>query len=297
MSVVDKKALRHELYRKTIPRSYIALFVGIVLLFILLSYAFFGFYLEHWYTGPARTASRFLPLPAVIVESDIVWYREVAEFANVFAAAAEDEHFGITDPFRSAVDRAVSNAHLEHFAQELGVHISRSDIQDYAIEDPDLETFLEEIGWNESQYRTFIVGPLLQAQQAEEIVFSDQAYQAEALNRIGNVQQDLELGIAFEDLAKQYSDDVSGASGGYLGFFDVEQLPEGLDPLEEAALEEPSDVIETEGAFLVAQVYDVIEVGGERIQVAIQLIQVNKTGLSDALEAFSQTQTVRYFVR
>jgi parvulin-like peptidyl-prolyl isomerase len=297
MSAVDKKSLRHEMYRKKIPRSYIAIFVLLVFLFTSISYAIFGFYLEHWYTGPARVAARVLPLPAVIVESKVVWYRDVSEFANVFAVAQEDQGVELGDPFQAALERTVSNKHLQNFAKELGVNLTKQDLLNYEIADPDLEEFLDRVGWKEAQYRKFIVEPLLLAQESEALVFANPEYQTESLKAIQNLEQDIGLGIRFEDLAMQYSHDVSAETGGYLGFFTKDAMPEGLDDLFDAEIGEPSEIIETEHSFVIAQVYDVLGFGEDRLSVAIQIITIKKTGLSDALDDFAETQSVRYFVR
>ena len=297
MSTVDKKSLRHEMYRKKIPRSYIAIFIVLVLFFVSFSYAVFGFYLENWYTGPARIAAKVLPMPAVIVENKVIWYRDISEFANVFALAEEDQGVELGDPFQAALDRTVSNKHLLNFSKELGVDVSRQEIQDFVIDDVDLEEFLDRVGWSESQYRKFIVEPLLLAQESEDVIFASHEYQAESLKAIQNLEQDIGLGIRFEDLAIQYSDDVSGPAGGYLGFFTEDAMPEGLEHLFDAELAEPSEIIETEHSFMIAQVYDVIGYGEDRVSVALQIITIKKTGLSDALDNFAEHQSVRYLVR
>ena len=297
MSAVDKKALRHEMYRKKLPRSYIVVFFVLVFLFTTISYVLLGFYVEHWYTGPARTVARVVPLPAVIVQNDIVWYSEVSEFANVFSLAKDEAEFEIDDPFGSALKRTVSNTHLAHFAQTLDVEVTRSELLAYEIDEPDLEAFLKEIGWNEMQYRRFIVAPLLLAQKTEDVVFHDVAYQSVSLEKMHNVEQDLALGISFDDLAIQYSEDVSGPSGGYLGFYTLDQMPEGLEEVFDADVGVPSGVLETNGSFVIARVHDEFLAGGEREQVSLQIISVKKTGLATALEAYAETQRVIYMVR
>lgn len=297
MSVVHKHALRHELYREKWPRSYAFVIVPIVFVFLLLAYAFFALYLGHGYTGAARLFAHVVPIPAAIVEGDVIWYAEVAEFANVFDRARAEEGADVPDPFQAALDRAVSNAHLRSYAESIGVQVTRSDVQSYVIDDEDFETFLHDVHWSESRYRRLVIEPLLYAQAAEAIVYDDAAQQIASSERVTNVKRDLERGIRFEDLAIQYSDDPSGTSGGFLGFYTKDAMPSGLEEVFDDAVRTPSEILDTDGAFVIAQIYDTIIIDGERAQVALQIISIKKTGLAPVLETYVEGRKVWYLVR
>lgn len=297
MSAIDKKAMRHEMYRKKIPRSYIVLFFFIVLFFISFSYVFVGFYFNHWYTGPARIAARVLPLPAVVVDNEIVWYTDISEMANVFAVASESFVTEIDDPFQFAINRNVSNTHLNHLADQLGISVSRTEVREYEISDTDLDVFLKKVGWTESQYRRYIVEPLLIAQVTEEAVYSSSELQSSAKERIENIERDIQLGIKFSDLAVQYSDDLSSDNGGFIGLFTDEDLPIGLESVFNMEVDAVSGVLETPTDFAIVYINDATEIDDERVRVGLQIITIHKDSLADVLDEFVKDVPVYYFVR
>jgi len=297
MTVVDKKALRHATYRKPIPRSYLVVFFSLVLFFVTFSYALFGFYLEHWYAGPARIAARVLPLPAALIEGEVLWYEDISEFANVFEVSGKDVGTDITDPFQSGLERASRNIHLEHFATKLGIEVTKAELENYEIVDESFELFLESVGWNEKRYRSYVVRSLLLAQKLEAEVLSNAEYQTKVYAEMENVLQDIELGLSFDDVAIQSSEDVSAEIGGYSGFFTKEDLPEGLQSAFSLDLYEVSDILETEEAFYVVRPYEIVGFGEDRLQIALQIIVRNKQLLAPALDAFIETQSEWYFIR
>ena len=81
--------------------------------------------------------------------------------------------------------------------------------------------------------------------------------ESDAASRIGNIKERLDHGENFADLAKQYSDDGSGKSGGDLGWVNPgDTVPEFEKTMNNLAPGEISGVIKTQFGFHVLQVIE-----------------------------------------
>ncbi|MDP2631442.1 MAG: peptidylprolyl isomerase [Candidatus Uhrbacteria bacterium] len=279
--------------RQSIPvKQKIAVFILVVFVGFVFVIGF-GFYFGHWHHGFARTVARILPLPAASVEGDIIWYHDVVELAAAFELGKENKVF---DSFDEALDVAIDRKLLTHLAEDIGVEVSKDEVADYALDDPSLQGFLDELRWNEADYRKYVVAPLLLSQGAEEAVYGADAYQNEAYDRAKKLLDDIERGIDFGDLAKQYSDDISSDFEGDIGYFGEDNIDAGFLPALELEFDEVSGILDIGTYYAIAKAYDVIG-EGEDLLVGLQIITVNKAGLDKVLEEFTKDRDVRFFVR
>lgn len=112
----------------------------------------------------------------------------------------------------------------------------------------------------------------------------------EALQRVENVLDLLHEGLDFDSLAREYSEDPSASSGGYLGFTDRGDL---VPEYEEIAYElEPgmiSPIVETRYGF---HLIKLVERQGERISTQHILIKLEPNE-SDRQRVLQLTQTLR----
>lgn len=267
--------------------------VVLIVALLALFFGLYGFYYGHWYQGPARGISHALPLPAATVNGDIIWYDDVVELAVLFEATV-----GEGDAFSEALDTAVRRAHVEDLASELDVSVSKDEQRAFMAEVEDLEAFLDEISWSERQYLRYVVEPLLLQQIVEEAAYGSRDLQSVAFAEIDRILSSYnEIGIAFDDLAAQYSEDPSSVLDGDVGFYEQHELPEGYEDVWSMEIGEVSDVLETHDTFAIVFVYDELLEEEARTHVAFQVIVVNKSPLSEVLEEYAPEQNVRVFVR
>ncbi|MFW6011162.1 MAG: peptidylprolyl isomerase [Desulfosalsimonas sp.] len=89
------------------------------------------------------------------------------------------------------------------------------------------------------------------------LIRADDENKAQAREKIREVKQKLEDGEDFSELAREYSDDPSGESGGDLGYFSRGQMVKNF---EEAAFElepgEVSDIVETQFGYHLIKLED-----------------------------------------
>ncbi|MFH1712208.1 MAG: peptidylprolyl isomerase [Patescibacteria group bacterium] len=296
MTTIPKGEGRKSWNRPKLRTSHaIAFFILIVVVGGLL-FSAFGFYFIHWRGDLARQVSHFLPLPAASVEGDKILYRDIAELAVLLEQSNGDGIFN--DPWDEALELAIKRKHTEHLAQEMQVFIGSQTIADYKLDEAEIADLLTAIDWTSDDYRKYIVGPLLLSQKLEQAVFDSQIYQESAYDRAELIMDNIELGISFTDLARQYSQDLSSSLGGDFGYVTMADLDEGLEDIFDLEAGETSDILEGPEYFAIAYVYDVVpnqEDGG--ILVGLQLITVNKNGLSYALSQYMTDREVIFYVR
>ncbi len=273
--------------------SHLIAFVLLISVSMIFFIGVHGFYFQNWHTGSARVVAKYLPIPAASVEGDIVWYKQVSETANLFSVVDN----GQEDAFESAFEAAIRQKYILHLAQELGVTVTKDEINSYPINEQEIATYLFEIDWSENEYRKYIVTPLLYAQKTEEALLSSYDYQAIARGELDKVLLDVELGIPFSDLAVQYSEDSSAVFGGDIGLYEQTDLPAGMELVWDLEVDELSDILDLGDAYALVKVYDDVILEGERTNVALQLILVKKATLAEVLEDYAKTEDVKVFVR
>ena len=291
---------KHEKFhedRERLSLSYVGSFFTLAILFAVIVVGFFGFYVEHWYQGSAGVVARVFPIPAVVVEGDVIWYGDVVKMAGMMDAFQKEAGVEEGDPFNTALKRLINDKQLEQFGESLGVQVESSAVEHFELDQAGLAEFLSITHWSESDYRKYIVTPLLIAQEVETKVFEVEDLQIGARERIEKVVVDLESGFDFTDIATTRSDDLSSINAGHLGYLTEDELPEIYKELFNADLEEVSEILEGEDFFAIAKVVDVSGSGEERVRVALQVITINKDEMSTAFTRFKDGREIRYFVK
>jgi hypothetical protein len=261
-------------------------------LLILCFTIYVAFAVVHWRTGFGRTLSGIVPFPAATVGFQVVWYHEVVELAEVLDEFQTDD--SVADSFDRALNLAVRRRLIEKLAGDLGVTVTDEEIP---APTPEVLSLMAVHGWSEADYRKYLSRPLLLAQKTEDQLQLSDEFQEIAKKKLQVVQDHLALGIAFSDIANQYSEDSSAAYGGDIGYFYRDELPAGLEGIFEAALNEPTEILEVPDGFVIAMLYDAIEIDGVRSEVGVRIIKARKATLAEVLEIFSPSQTVWYLVR
>lgn len=242
-----------------------------------------GLYQQQRVDGIAQVA-RFLPLPIARLDGKVIYYGQVMAYQDV------------SPGFDEALEHVVNQTYIQLLAEELDAEVTGSEVNEYMNREG-MQALLDEIDWSRRQYERRIVEPLLLAQKVEQIVYSSEKYQEEPRDAIDRIARDLELGILFTDLAFIYSEDYSASTGGYLDYYMADDALMQVVPVFDLDLLTPSDVIEMETAFTIAQLYDVVEVEEERMRVGVQWILIRKQGLASAIELKREELPVQYFIQ
>lgn len=293
MSRIDKDTEQPIEYQKMRPSHLLAFFVLVSTVGLVLT-AMYGFYVAHWTNAFARQISTVIPLPAAEVEGEFIAYRDVLDMTTLLSRTGE----GDEDPWGSALAYLIDRKHVEQLAHDLGVTVAEKEISEYPVDQSVLEELGQTVGWGETEYRRYVVRPLLYAQRAETAMKESSAYQDQARSEIEGILEKIDAGVAFTDLARQLSEDISASEGGHLGYVTIDDVDPGLEDLFALNAGEISDILETDTYFAIGYVYDVVPgIEVEETQIGLQLITVKKDGLDSALELFAQDREVKIFVR
>lgn len=269
-----------------------AVFFGFLFLILGTGFVFQGFYITHWSGPVARGVSRMVPIPAASVNGELVYYTEVLELSALLNTVEMPEEM---DAFEEGLEIAIRRKHVEQFGREFGLD-GKQLLAETNASEIDM-SFLDALGWSEAMYREYVLEPLVLAQELEERIYWAAEHQGPARDRMEHILENIEYGISFTDLAKQYSEGGAAPAGGDIGYVMEGDLDSGLSSLFDVEIGEVSDILEADRYFAVGYVYDALEpVEGEK-QIGVQLITVNKLSLAEVLETYIPGQDVRVFVK
>ncbi len=263
--------------------------IGVVIGFLFLFFQIFSWFL-HLGDGWTRPLTR-LVLPAAVAEGDVMGYRRVSEGAHAFVAlgitSSYDEAFPLS--LRFAVRDARIQAILGTKEQEIvwQDYSVLSDVQHQALLAADL---------SEKEIDQWIVKPLVRARVAQEQVrIQTELNGSPTAMRLDAIQQKLELGMPFADVARYFSEDSSAVDGGDLGVFLVKDLPVWLVSAKDLAIGESVFYLEGSDAFWIIRLTDK---GGADDEAWVQLrgIAVNKPTLGEIISARAQEYPAWVFV-
>lgn len=267
-------------------------FFGAVVLFGLI-FGVGGFYLSGWHSWWPASLRRATPLPVGTIEGDVLWYPTVAGLADGIAAANERVD-ATEDDYREALDLGLRRLRIEELADDLNVEVTTEEVDTEYVEDGELNVFLEQANWSVDDYKEWLLGPFVLSRETEVAVMAVDEYQVQAKSDLADVQEKLDRGIAFEDVAEQYSQDASAVSKGSLGYV----LPGEVDPafasVFELSIGEVSPVIGTSTAYWILKVEDVAAEDGRYF---LRGIAVQKDTLAEIVDRLMEKAEPRIFVR
>ena len=242
---------------------------------------------SHWYAKA--------PLPVAQLGARTAWYSDLSALANGFAAS--EGHQELTeDDFDHALDLVNRRLLIARLADEYDVEVTQDEVNVELVEDDALHEFLAEAKWDLDAYREYVLEPFVLSQRVEEQLMMDRKYQAGALEDIAALQAKLELGIAFEDVAQQYSEDSSAQAKGSLGYVLPSEVDAGLASAFALEIGGVSEVLEASDAFWIVRVEDIAnEVDGDRY--FLRGIAVKKQGIAEIVDQLIEEHDMVVFVR
>jgi parvulin-like peptidyl-prolyl isomerase len=260
----------------------IFIFIGLLLLSSVFVYK--NIYINHNNTNVTRIIADVLPLPAGIVNSDFLMYEDIFALDQLAVIEFPDE-----DHFSYAINAAIKEKVLNQMVDELGIEF-RFDNSDDINEDVYLQ-----YNWDKQEYIDHILIPMQQSEILQDAVLSCSDYQQSVKIEMEHVISLINMGIGFDDLAKQYSQIASSQFGGDIGYLKQDELNEGLNVLWDYNVNQNSGIVELSDRFIIAKVYDVVENEGVREQIGIQMIVMYKNGLQEVLGEEKQKANIKIF--
>jgi PPIC-type PPIASE domain len=228
---------------------------------------------EAWFYVPIGTESGHL-----------LWYPHIARLARGIAAA--DGRGEVTESdYAQAIDATVRRNALEDLAEELGVTLTDDAVQSSITWTDDIRAFQTLAGWSDDEYAEYVVRGFVLATTTEEALLKSDAYRDASIARMSDIQSKITLGIAFEDIAKEYSEDpVTAQSKGSFGYVLPDEVDAAFAPVFDLPMSTISDVITTLDAYWVLRTEDsVTDESGTRI--LLRGIAIKKASLADVLDA------------
>ncbi len=258
LEAAPQAVVRYKFSRVFVFIGVFGLVVGCGVVSILLAFWYF-----HVHNGFGKTLAQIIPVPAAIVDGNVVWYGEVAKNAT----ALEDDA-GLSSV--EAMHRGLLLAERYEVTRQIGSTVGVDENDDRLVYD----------------------------RAVEEALLASDNYQGEARSRIERLQAKLTQGIQFRDLATQYSEGASASVGGDLGYVDPAALPPDLNSVVQAMLPGTvSAITETRTSFWLVQCNEVIENGDGTKKAWLRVIEIKKDLLGPIIDRAMLTANIREFVR
>lgn len=276
---------QHAHERKTFPkRGPIVRWIlgACVILGVVVSAGWFAF--GGWRSGHIPVAiERVAWVPIGRASGGLLWYRHVARTARGIAAADGRDNVTEAD-FVQAVDACARRIALEALADELSVSISRDAVTESVEWTDDVRAFLTLATWNEQEYLEYVQRSFVLSHATEEATRASSEYHDATARAMDVILERLAAGIAFADVAYEYSEDPGTAQvRGSFGYVLPGEIDPVFDPVFALPIGEMSDVIIADDAFWIVQVEDrIVDGSGER--TLLRGIAVKKKTLADILD-------------
>ena len=289
----------HRLHERHVAPNRLAIFWWIIGTIFILSGVIGGgwFFWKGWKSGSFPVVlERILFVPIGYEDGNLLWFPNITRLAR--GIAASDNRTAVTEAdYLQAIDATVRRNALESIAVSENVAVNQIDVAAAVQWTDDIRAFESLAGWNDAEYLAFIERSFVLSNAVENAILNDESHQAEAHARMKDIQAKLELGIAFDDVAKEYSEDPSTAqTKGSFGYV----LPAEVDPAFAPVFALPSntvsDVIATQDAYWILRTEDsVVDESGTR--VLLRGIAVKKQLLANVLDAKASAITPLLWVR
>ncbi len=261
----DKKKKKNQTVIRILISALITVAALIVIGIIVIGV---GIYAFSWQSNVTKQVSSVIPYPAAMYDANIISFHEYQsdlDTLQYFYNVQEQENPGEvqrpTESFleKSILSRMVREEFLMDKASEFNLTISQETIDsEYealaatAGGTGELEQVLDNIyQWTPAQFKEKVIKPYVIRSEVQEYLAADDSVNTEALASIEEVADALAAGDqTFEELAQQYSEDVTASEGGDLGYFGrgqmVEEFENAVFDLEEG---EVSGIVQTQFGY------------------------------------------------
>jgi len=212
----------------------------LLVLVILLAVTLFRVYHGAKTDRLTSTAARIMRLPAGKINGVRILYSDYAEDMQAikkmrdYDMANNGPSAGMSDEKMSeqVLLRLGNNELIVQAAKEYGLKVEQKDIDNIKAEilkqfkseaDANNE-LMSRYGWDLNKYINKVVKSYLLQQSLAQALAADQKYRTDILSRAMAVLGRIKAGEDFAKLAKEFSEDSTGANGGDLGWFKKEDM-------------------------------------------------------------------------
>ncbi len=261
-----------------------------------------GLSVRHWDSAPVRFVTAIIPIPAATVNGAIVSYHDVLKRKDVLVWSSPDQEVNEEQLLSAALDVLIEQEAARQIAKKMGVEVTRDEVNAARekligeMSDADYKKKIkEELNMSDRAFTASVLEPLALAQALESAVLASSEEQSAPKAEALGVLASLNAGESFSSLAQAHSDDPSAESGGDLGYLTQATLPAGWDALLSTPEGGRTPIMETDRAFVVAEATWLV--GNEDdVQIRTRAIIIKKRQLSEVVDQFIQTSTVRRFL-
>lgn len=287
---------RHE-RRVAAGRGGVARLLALALFVLVFLFGGGWFYWSGWRADVLPVSlERVAYVPIGWAGGHVLWYAPIARLAH--GIAASDSRTEVTEAdYGQAIDAMVRRNSLDDLADEVLVTVSKSAVESSVTWTDDIRAFETTAGWSDDEYLYYIAQGLALSRAVEEVVHVNDAYESSSLDRLAAIQAKLTLGVAFEDVAKEYSEDpVTAPAKGSFGYV----LPSEVEAKFASVFALPSyklsDVISLPDAYWIVRTEEAVrDESGTRY--LLRGIAVRKAALSEILDEKTKNISPWLFVR
>lgn len=288
--------------------------LGIIAVLVVVLVVFgFGVYNYGWYQNAlGAKIVRVFHFPAAYVNYRSLSLGDLLDDArtleNIYAKQAEAvPEFSppsLSEIKKNVLDRMIKEELVYQKARNYGVKITLKQVdeefqnllnQSGQTEEEVENDFRDLYGWGKEQFKKKVIQPFLYQEGLEKALNEDEKLTLEIKQRAEDVLARVKGGENFEELAKQYSEDITADSGGDLGFFSRgEMVPE----FEEAAFNldegQISDLVKSRYGYHVIKILEKItnEETGETEQVRASHILIRGISLGNYIEDLQERSKI-----
>lgn len=289
--------------------------LGIVVVLIVALIIFgFGIYNYGWYeSNLGSKIVKVFHFPVAYVNYSSLSMGELLEDTDTleqFYQKQQEQTPEMTMPSRAEIqknvlDRMIKTELVTQQVKDYKIKISQEDIdaefqkmlEQSGQSEEEINKDLEKLyGWGRKQFKEKVIKPFLYQDKLNEAINNDEKLNKEVLDKAGEVLAKVKTGEqSFEELAKEYSEDMTADSGGDLGFFSRGQM---VPEFEEAAFNlgegEISDLVKTRFGYHIIKVLEKTTNGetGEVEQVHAAHILIRGIDLDSYLEQLMQESKI-----
>lgn len=265
----------------------IGLIIGLIALIIIVPLAVFGIgiYALDWDDKYTEQVVSIVPYPAAMAGSNFVpyeeWKKNVDSLMHFYEKQGE---LGMmpqgSEPSEEEIaadelDRLIKKSVLYDIAAQKGVTVSQDEIDKKFDEEvlpqsqggiEEIEKTLDELyGWSVDDFKKNVVEEMIYREKLAEEIGDDLDAMAE--EEAKTVMEKLKAGESFEELAAEYGEDGTAATGGDLGWFEQGVMVPEFDQavFEDAPVGELyEELVKTQFGYHIIKVEEVKEEDGKK---------------------------------
>ena len=287
--------------------------LALIIIIALLALIIFGLSLYYfkWQNSTTELVTKIIPYPVAFVDFRPLSYHEWQKQTQSLINFYNQEKINNPDlPIPSLKDtqthilnRMIEQAIVNQLAKKYNIKVTAEEInqqtQDLIAETGSQELLAEQLQklyrWSIADFEQEIIAPLLLKEKLRLAITLDDRLNHEARTKAEEILAKIKTGQnSFEEMARQFSEDVTALQGGDLGYFGRGQM---VKEFEEAVFSlkpgEVSDIVKTQFGYHLIKVEEVLtDDNGQTIQARARHILIRGKDLDSYLEELKNQKRI-----